>query len=118
MNFHQRRVLFLHTTKNLAYVGLVGLSIAIIVKTTNRLKREHKFANQGEKQVEDVNAGRGLADDDKYLEYYKQKADSSNTNNHTSLANEQEQYIEQIKNRKRGPRLTFSLWDYFFSKDE
>lgn len=118
MNFHQRRILFIHTTKNLAYVGLAGVSIAIIVKTTNRLKREHKFTNEGEKQVEDVKAGRGLEGEDKYLEFYKQKAGTFQEDSKSSLANDEEKYVEQIKNRKRGPRLTFSMWDYFFGKDE
>ncbi|XBW36781.1 hypothetical protein QEN19_002358 [Hanseniaspora menglaensis] len=118
MNFHQRRVLFVHTTKNLAYVSLIGLSIAIIIKTTNRLKREHKFSTDGEKTEEDKKVGRNIEGEDSYLEYYKKKAGQDTVKTESSLATDQQQYIEQIKQRKRGPRLTYSLWDQWFGKNE
>lgn len=118
MNIHQRRVLFLHVTKNLAYVAVVGICTGIIIKTSNRLKRENKFTNQGEKDDEDSKAGRGLNDEDKYLEYYKQKAGITTDGSQSNIQTDADHYIEQIKNRKRGDRLTFSLWDYWFGKNE
>jgi len=114
MNQREKEYLFRHATKNLGYVAIVAICTAIAVKSTNRIRRENRFNNEGERTADDVKLGRGLEDDDAYLEYFKQQANINNKENKLSSSYTNDIYVQQIKSRKDRHHYSYSIWEDFF----
>ncbi|KAF0269337.1 hypothetical protein FOG48_01251 [Hanseniaspora uvarum] len=114
MNQREKEHLFRHATKNLGYVAIVAICTAIAVKSTNRIRRENRFNNEGERTADDVKLGRGLEDDDAYLEYFKQQANINNKENKLSSSYTNDIYVQQIKSRKDRHHYSYSIWEDFF----
>ncbi|CAI8503942.1 unnamed protein product [Hanseniaspora opuntiae] len=114
MNQREKEYLFRHATKNLGYIALIAVCTAIAVKSTNRIRRENKFNNHGERTADDVKLGRGLDDDEAYLEYFKQQAKVNNTENKLSLAYINDLYAQQVLTRKDRHKYSYSIWEDFF----
>ncbi|KAL6931814.1 uncharacterized protein HGUI_02059 [Hanseniaspora guilliermondii] len=114
MNQREKEYLFRHATKNLGYVALIAMCTAIAVKSTNKIRRENKFNNQGERTADDVKLGRGLEDDETYLEYFKQQAKVNNTENKLSRTYTDDLYAQQLKTRKERHNYSYSILEDFF----
>lgn len=114
MNQREREYLFRQTTKNLGYVALGAICTAIVVKATNRIRREYRFNNEGERTADDVKLGRGLEDDDAYLDYFKQQANINTTENKLSTSYMNDLYVQQLKTREGRHHYSYSIWEDFF----